>query len=163
MSNFDDYDSVDTDWDGFEEEEEYLEENFYKIGNYSGKCLFWEKTHELSELYSALFNLLVPVSGVASTKHGELLRMVSRLMYDIFNNGLCNDKKEECRYLLDIDNLSDYRIYLKEKNSVDIIKTLLDCQERDFLVDLNEVKCSQLDDIVQAIIKVNLYELSKQL
>lgn len=62
---------------------------------------FWDGTHELSDDYKVLYDQLVPGMGEAATLHGELLRNVSRLQYDIYNNGLCNDKIAEVKYLID--------------------------------------------------------------
>lgn len=155
---YSDYDNYDDNYDedDFEEEEGY----FYKIGDYTGICKFWDSTHSLSKLYSTLYDVLVPSSGSASTKHGELLRMISRLVYDVFNNGLCNDKTEECKYLLNKNNFESYSVFLNNIKSVDIIKRLLDCQERDYLIDLDQNTCDQLDDVIQAVIKYCCYQIA---
>jgi len=51
---------------------------------------FWGQTHPLSAKQEELFAKLVPVSGEASTAHGEVLRAANRIYYDVYNNGLCN-------------------------------------------------------------------------
>lgn len=48
---------------------------------------FWGQDHKLFPLYEALQTKLVPVHGEASTEHGELLRSVSNVYYDMYNNG----------------------------------------------------------------------------
>lgn len=51
---------------------------------------FWNGTHELSAQQDALSAKLVPTFGEAATPHGEILRCVTRVYYDLYNNGLCN-------------------------------------------------------------------------
>lgn len=51
---------------------------------------YWNHTSKNTELYNALFKKLVPASGSCETMHGELLRCISKLHYDVFNNSLCN-------------------------------------------------------------------------
>lgn len=51
---------------------------------------FWGQTHPLSAKHEALFAKLVPSSGEAGTAHGEVLRAITRIYYDVYNNGLGN-------------------------------------------------------------------------
>jgi len=56
----------------------------------SKKNSYWGETGAYQEEYDTLWKELVPPSGKAKTKHGELLRCASRLMYEYCNNGNCN-------------------------------------------------------------------------
>lgn len=51
---------------------------------------YWDNKGKFQKDYDALYSRLVPASGKAETQHGELLRCVSRLYCDYFNNGFCN-------------------------------------------------------------------------
>jgi len=51
---------------------------------------YWSDEGIYQKEYKALYECYVPDSGDAPTIHGELLRAVSRLHYDYFNNGNCN-------------------------------------------------------------------------
>lgn len=70
---------------------------------------YWDKKGKYQELHSKYYKKLVPGSGEATSSHGELLRMVNRLYYDVYNNGLCNDKTEEVDYILkNVNKFSQY-------------------------------------------------------
>jgi len=48
---------------------------------------YWERNGKEQKRYEELWEKLVPVSGPAKTKAGELLRAVSRVYYRWFNDG----------------------------------------------------------------------------
>jgi len=48
---------------------------------------YWENKGELQSEYDQMFNELVPDRGEAETVKGELIRVISRLSYDYYNNG----------------------------------------------------------------------------
>jgi len=50
----------------------------------------WNRTSPYTELYNHFNDKLVPVSGKADTKHGELFRCAGNIYCDCFNNGGCN-------------------------------------------------------------------------
>jgi len=52
--------------------------------------LYWNGTGLYQKDYDRLYKKLVPQRGEAKTPHGELLRAISRLAYDLYNNGGCN-------------------------------------------------------------------------
>lgn len=60
---------------------------------------FWNDTHPLSGDYDRLFNQLVPASGCADTLAGEVLRAASRINYDHYNNGSCNNSTGAWNFL----------------------------------------------------------------
>jgi hypothetical protein len=51
---------------------------------------YWNGEGKYQKQHSEIFNRLVPSEGKAKTKAGEILRMVSSIYYDQFNNGGCN-------------------------------------------------------------------------
>lgn len=51
---------------------------------------YWNNNGAYSKELLELYNKLVPDSGNAQTVHGELVRAVSRLGYEYYNNGNCN-------------------------------------------------------------------------
>lgn len=133
----------------------------YGITSFTGDSSFWNKTHSLSTKKSELWEKLVPPSGESATEHGELLRMISRLAYDIFNNGLCNDKLEEIKYLQDSDNYLKYKPFLEFAQSPILLQNLRQIQEfsaeeddlENFGIVADQVFCDRLDDIMQAIVQ----------
>lgn len=48
---------------------------------------YWEGKGKYQKLYDKLYESLVPPNGECDTDNGEIIRIVSRLYYDIFNNG----------------------------------------------------------------------------
>ena len=55
----------------------------------SGKTYFNGEGAYQNE-FNELWEKLVPVNGIATTLHGELVRAAGRLNYEYFNNGNCN-------------------------------------------------------------------------
>jgi hypothetical protein len=51
---------------------------------------YWNNTGAYQEEFDRLYNNLVPGMGECSTVHGEMVRAVSRLLYEFCNNGNCN-------------------------------------------------------------------------
>lgn len=51
---------------------------------------YWENSGKHQELYNSLYKRLVPDMGEADTKAGEVLRAISKLYYDSYNNGCGN-------------------------------------------------------------------------
>jgi len=51
---------------------------------------YWNNQGAYQTEYDALYAVLVPVSGSATTLNGELIRGVTRLSYEFYNNGNCN-------------------------------------------------------------------------
>tara|TARA_R100001509_G_C4821971_1_gene200147 strand:- start:158 stop:730 length:573 start_codon:yes stop_codon:yes gene_type:complete len=60
---------------------------------------YWNCEGVYQKEYTEHYDWYVPNSGDAPTIHGELIRAVSRLHYDYFNNGNCNVQEvieEDC-------------------------------------------------------------------
>jgi len=51
---------------------------------------YWDDNGAYSAEYNTLYDELVPQSGSAETLKGELVRAISRLVYEHCNNGNCN-------------------------------------------------------------------------
>ena len=73
---------------------------------------YWDGTGAYNEQYTELYNELVPGQGEADTVNGELIRSVSRLSHDYFNNGNGNARVEvyeepDNSYWYDEDEESD--------------------------------------------------------
>lgn len=51
---------------------------------------YWNKKGKHQAEWDKLYSDLVPNQGYASTEQGELLRTLSNVYYDIYNNGGCN-------------------------------------------------------------------------
>lgn len=62
---------------------------------------YWCHEGNYEELKEELWDALVPTNGECIDKEGniigyaEVFRMINRLGYDLYNNGLCNDRREE--------------------------------------------------------------------
>jgi len=51
---------------------------------------YWNKEGKHQDLHDKYWDELVPDSGEAETQEGEALRAISRIYYDVYNNGACN-------------------------------------------------------------------------
>ena len=51
---------------------------------------YWNGAGKHQADYDRLSAALVPPAGRSDTTHGELLRAISAIYYDLYNNGLCN-------------------------------------------------------------------------
>jgi len=60
---------------------------------------YWNNVSPYMEEYNYFWNELVPQEGKAETTDGEILRSMSRIMYEYYNNGFINPKKEEALFL----------------------------------------------------------------
>jgi len=62
---------------------------------------FWNHTHKLSQISEKIQERLIPAMGSCSTLAGELLRAASRIYYDHYNNGSCNNVTGAWNFLED--------------------------------------------------------------
>lgn len=51
---------------------------------------YWNNKGKYQKTYEALYKAGVPDEGKAKTEWGEIVRVISRLYYDIYNNGAGN-------------------------------------------------------------------------
>ncbi len=81
---------------------------------------YWDEKGQFNDLYNELYRKLVPDTGRAETDEGEVLRTISKIYYDRYNNGFGNgpfniamlDKyaPEFTNYL---DNPGDWEVFLR--------------------------------------------------
>jgi hypothetical protein len=62
---------------------------------------YWNKTGTYQKEYEILYSELVPSMDNASTLEGELLRAITSIYYDAYNNGFCNNKSGPFNFLVD--------------------------------------------------------------
>lgn len=65
---------------------------------------YWNDNGAYQSLYDAYYERLVPSSGNAGTVLGEMLRATSRIYYDYYNNGMCNNTSGAVNFLYDCFN-----------------------------------------------------------
>ena len=51
---------------------------------------YWDNKGAMQTEFDSLYEKLVPSSGNAASLNGELIRAISRLHYEYYNNGNCN-------------------------------------------------------------------------
>lgn len=73
---------------------------------------YWDESSPYVAEQNEFFDELVPASGEAETLQGEILRCMSRIMYDYYNNGFGNPKGPEARFLDEHSNL--FKQYMKD-------------------------------------------------
>lgn len=62
---------------------------------------YWDNRGKYQKEYDILWDELVPAEGQADTQLGELLRLVSKVYYDRYNNGFGNGPfREASQYLM---------------------------------------------------------------
>lgn len=61
---------------------------------------FWNDTHPLSAEVSKLSKELVPSRGPAPSVGGEIMRAISSIYYDHYNNGSANNRTGAWNYLM---------------------------------------------------------------
>lgn len=68
---------------------------------------YWNNEGTYQADYTRLANELMPASGAADTLGGELIRAATRLYYDAFNNGFCNNTSGAMNFLRQYLPMSD--------------------------------------------------------
>lgn len=79
-------------------------ESFQQINESS----YWDEKGKYQEEYDRLYQELVPDQGPAETVKGELIRSVSRLYHEAYNNG--NINALDCDYDYETDEEYDCRV-----------------------------------------------------
>lgn len=74
------------------------------------KNTYWNGNGRLQAEYNQMVSDLVPVMGNCDTLAGELLRSVSRLAYDFYNNGMGNNTSGAVNFLYEKSAIG-YEIY----------------------------------------------------
>ena len=79
---------------------------------------YWNHNGKYQKEYDEL-SAFIPEKGMAETIKGELLRCASRLYYDVYNNGLCNDKTYEIEFIRHYFGFEVVISWLISANSID--------------------------------------------
>lgn len=69
---------------------------------------YWNQAGKYQDEYNQLFTSLVPSMGECETVGGEVIRAVSKIYYDAFNNGFCNNTSGPLNYLEDVLDYKDF-------------------------------------------------------
>jgi hypothetical protein len=56
--------------------------------------------------FDQMTKVLIPAVGPCDTTAGEMLRSVTRLAYDLYNNGMGNNTSGACNFLLEMEAIS---------------------------------------------------------
>ena len=62
---------------------------------------FWNRDHELSTESDRLSKSLMPATGNCETIEGEMFRASTRIGYDYYNNGFCNNWSGALAFLVE--------------------------------------------------------------
>jgi len=118
---------------------------------------YWNGDSLLFPEYQEFWDELVPPSDAADTLQGELLRMISRIHYDYYNNGFGNSRKDESYFLFKHQNL--FKPFMKDPSNFD--KFFSRYKSSDFGDNIYSSSRgeiwpgveTQIDDIIDAIVK----------
>lgn len=111
---------------------------------------FWNQQHPLYNQYETLYHRLVPSYGSADSEEGEMLRAASKLGYDYYNNGMCNNVSGAAKYL--IERFKEYDLgCLDELN----ILYAFSNNAGPFSTDLDPLITTVIAKLVEYIISVN--------
>ena len=95
---------------------------------------YWGNKGKYQDKYDKLWDELVPASGSASTQDGELLRWISKVYYDRYNNGFGNGPFRKTRNILmkyeqeiksNIPNPKDFDTFMRHFEYVDYGKDIV--------------------------------------
>jgi len=104
---------------------------------FEDKPSYWNGTGKYQKEYKRLHKKLVPLSGVADTLEGELLRTLGRVYNEVFNNGGCNfdllHMKAHALFFLRFDDLWSL-------NTGKVVKSIL------------KGKTTHLDELTDAVV-----------
>lgn len=137
--------------------------------------MYWDGEGAYEAEYKRLYDELVPSSGRSNSFQGEVMRAVSRLYYEYYNNGNCNACEEvpSCQYWeLDEDEEMEYEYVVTDfyQGFIDIIVSYLYRRRNEEGIGVvKEVEwgitnCSfgevQLNQKYERLMDIVLYELS---
>lgn len=117
---------------------------------------YWNKQGKYQKLYDQLYKELVPTEGKADTEHGETLRVLSNVYYDIYNNGGANLDAQGSKYrdlVLLGDSLDDLGFNWGDKI---FIMSSLECYDA-----LNQVGRQKLGIILDRMVDFVVKKIAK--
>ena len=87
---------------------------------------YWNGKGKYEKEYHELFNRLVPLQGKADTEAGEVLRRISILYYDLYNNGSVQPHARNAMNFLirRVAKFSGFIIDMNDEQIVDFLKSL---------------------------------------
>ena len=112
---------------------------------------YWNEEGQYQKEYQELHVQLVPVSGYCETLGGETLRAASRLYYDAYNNGFCNNTSGALIFLRQFLPTAE-----KIKESLDYIYPKTNTGGYSSTGEMTGVA---LDSIVDAVVEFNLKDI----
>ena len=112
---------------------------------------YWNQEGQYQKEYDELHSKLVPLSGNCETLGGETLRAASRLYYDAYNNGFCNNTSGALIFLRQFLPTAD-----KIEESLDFIYPKTNTGTYSSTGEMTGVA---LDSIVDAVIEFNLKDI----
>jgi hypothetical protein len=137
--------------------------------------MYWNGEGAYEAEYQRLYDELVPASGRSNSFQGEVMRAVSRMYYEYYNNGNCNACQEipsKPYWELDDEDDMEYEFVVSEfyQGFIDLIDCYLYRRRNDEGVDLIKkienmiTTCSfgevQLNQKYERLMDIVLYELS---
>lgn len=96
---------------------------------------YWNKNVDRYDTYKRYFDELVPSRGAADTLEGTLLRAMSNLTYDHYNNGSCNARIDMSNKLVAHSDLFDDDV----RDSIELIDDVLTQLDREDAFYLDDV------------------------
>lgn len=108
---------------------------------------YWNGKGKYEEEYHTMFENLVPLQGKADTEAGEVLRRISTLYYDLYNNGdVQSNSRNAMNFLIRrAGKLSEFTIGMDDEQLVDFLKSL-PSNSRNF------GKCQEYVDTLELIV-----------
>ena len=108
---------------------------------------YWNSNGAYQEEYDKLYTELVPNSGSAETLKGELIRAISRLVYEHCNNGNCNACESDSTYDWDEDEEIEGECYVSAfyGKFLSLISNHVK-GARDIIDNVEELICARPDD-----------------
>jgi hypothetical protein len=110
---------------------------------------YWEHKGKYQTKGEEIWKKLVPASGSCENIHAELYRCISRVYYDVYNNGGCN--LESGDYFLAF--VTEHVPGKQMKNWMRVIETVESKGENFYMDWENEELQKGLDEVVDAIIE----------
>lgn len=120
---------------------------------------YWSGKGEYQKEYDALWDKLVPEEGEADTVHGETLRAVSTLYYDVMNNGAGNVIEwSEGDYYNDYEETTEVNSYyqpllnlVEARTTIDVESILISCVKKSGLDWFNGEECAKLETVIDDV------------
>lgn len=125
---------------------------------------FWRKTSKYYELFDYMIERLIPDIGESDTIHGEFLRAVARINYDICNNGFCNAEQMQslCAFVISYFNDMNCHFNTNEKDIESFKKLLNFNEEKDSIPYHDKQIMDALDRTIEKVIFWCEYEEMKK-